>query len=103
MENKLTQNQMDHITNLMDRGELTAAQANVKKVRMARFEIIRGSLFREVRKALNQAVKSGELGHYRKTDTNPEVYFHPEFEYLAKQACREHQANKIKALSIVLV
>lgn len=65
-------------------GEITVAQANVAMVRAERFRVISGRVPAEVRKALNDAVKSGELGRLPKDGFKPETYFHPEFEYLAR-------------------
>lgn len=80
---KLNQNDLEYIQDLMARGGLTADQANVEMVRMARVRVINGSMPASVRNALNYAVKSGELAHKRKTGKKPEVYYHPNFEHLA--------------------
>lgn len=77
------QNDIEHLKDLMQRGELTADQANVQMVRDQRFRMVVNSLPAGVRKALNAAVKSGELGHMKKDGHKPECYFHPAFRYLA--------------------
>lgn len=80
---RLKQNHIEHLQDLMQRGELTAEQANVEKVKMARVQLIIGHMPSDVRKALNAAVKRGELGHIKKDGHKPEAYFHPHFEHLA--------------------
>lgn len=77
-----TQNDRDRILDLVDRGVLSADQGNVRMVRLERFRIVH-KLPSGVRKALNAAVKCGELGHMCKDGLKPEVYFHPTFRYLA--------------------
>lgn len=78
------QNDIEHLQDLMQKGELTADQANVQMVRNERFRMVVNSLPASLRKALNAAVRSGELGHMKKDGHKPECYFHPTFEYLAK-------------------
>ena len=77
------QNDIEHLKDMMQKGELTVDQANVQMVRDQRFRIVVNSLPAEVRKALNAAVKRGELGHMKKEGHKPECYFHPTFQYLA--------------------
>lgn len=78
------QNDIEHLQDLMQKGELTADQANVQMVRNERFRMVVNSLPASLRKALNAAVRSGELGHMKKDGHKPECYFHPTFEYLVK-------------------
>ena len=77
------QNDIEHLKDLIQKGELTADEANVQMVRYERFRMVVNSLPAAVRKALNAAVKRGELGHMKKDGHKPECYFHPTFEYLA--------------------
>lgn len=77
----------------MGRGQMTAAQANVELVRIQRFRLVTNSLPQDVRRALNQAVKAGTLGHMKKDGHKPECYFHPTFEFLANSARRQHEDN----------
>ncbi len=100
---KLTQNQMEHIQDQMAQGVLTADQANVEMVKTQRVRLIISKVPMSVRKALNAAVKTGELGHMVKTGYKPEAYYHPQFEYLAKQARCEHEHRTRAALIGVLV
>lgn len=96
---ELTQNQLEHLKDLMTRGKITADEANVQKVRMERVSLIRGSLPSQTRKALNAAVKEGQLVHFKKDVYKPEAYCHPSFDHMAKSERNKHAANTIKALS----
>ncbi|HEK3722017.1 hypothetical protein CDC26_14885 [Pseudomonas aeruginosa] len=80
------QNDMEHLKDLMQRGEMTVDQANVQIVRNERFRLVINGLPANVRKALNAAVKTGELGRLKKEGHKPECYFHPTFKYLAVEA-----------------
>ena len=95
----LSQNDLEHLQDLLKRGLITADQANVKKIQMARVQVIKGSLSANVRKALNAAVKNGELGHWRKEGQKPEVYFHLSFDYLATAERSKCEHKSIKAVS----
>ena len=72
------QNDIEHLIDLMDLGKMTADEANVQMVRNQRVEEVT-KLPREVRSALNKAVKEKKLGHLKKDGIKPEVYFHPDF------------------------
>ncbi|MEF3075199.1 hypothetical protein V2P20_09190 [Methylobacter sp. Wu1] len=98
---KFTQNQREHLQDLLERGEITADQANVEKVKMARVQLVTGRLPMQVRKALNEAVKRGEIGHMAKSGRKPEAYFNPSFEYMARQARNEHERSVLKALASI--
>ncbi|SDS78109.1 hypothetical protein SAMN05216496_2407 [Pseudomonas sp. Z003-0.4C(8344-21)] len=97
------QNDIEHLQDLMQKGELTADQANVQMVRNERFRMVVNSLPASLRKALNAAVRSGELGHMKKDGHKPECYFHPTFEYLAKaeRLKREQQVNSLRGTATV--
>lgn len=98
----LKQNDLEHLQNMLQRGEMTAEQANVEKVKMKRVQLVTCRMPQQVRAALNAAVKRGELGHMKKDGHKPEAYFHPTFEYLAKQERSEHAHNTLKALAGVI-
>ena len=51
---------------------------NVNMMRNQGVTIVRGSYPRFVRNELAQAVKAGNLGHFKKQGLLPEVYFHPD-------------------------
>lgn len=94
----LNQNDFEHIQDLMTRGNMTADQANIEIVRMARVRIIVNSLPASVRKALNSSVKSGGLKHKGKSGHKPEVYYHPDFEHLANTECNRIEKETLGAL-----
>lgn len=62
--------------NLMQTKQLAAAEANVLMVQIEGVRIVSGKIPAEVRKALNAAVKAGELGHIKKEGLRPEAYHH---------------------------
>lgn len=100
---KLTQNHIEHLQDLILRGEITADEANVEKVRMGRVQVITARLPAQVRKALNEAVKRNYLGHMKKDGNKPEVYYHPTFDYLARRARDDHEKNALIASAGILV
>lgn len=89
------QNNMEHIKDLLARGLINLAQANVMMVRAERVRLIQNSVPRDIRKHLNDAVKSGELGHMKKDGHKPECYYHPTFEFLAT-AERNRHSERVK-------
>ncbi|OPH61757.1 hypothetical protein BC351_00505 [Paenibacillus ferrarius] len=95
---KLTQNDIEWLIDMVQRGELTADQANVEKVRMARVQVV-SKLSSQVRKALNAAVKTGYLAHKKKEERKPEVYYHPDFEHMANEERNKHELEIISALA----
>ena len=74
----------EHLREQVREGVITAAEANVKVVRAERFHLVVGVIPRDVRSALNAAVKDGRLRRLPKDGAKPECYYHPDFEYLAK-------------------
>ena len=79
------QNDRERLADHLQRGLITVDDANVKMIRDERFRIVH-KLPRDVRKALNAAVKRGELGHMKRDGLKPEVYYHPTFRYMAIEA-----------------
>lgn len=69
----------------VDRGNITADQANVEIIRMMGVREINGRISRETRRSLMDAVKKGELGRIAKTTYSPEFFFHPNSEWRAKE------------------
>ena len=96
--NRLTQNHIEHIQNMVQLGNLTIDQANVEYVKIGRVKLIKNRMPASVRKALNAAVKTGELGHMKKDGLRPEAYFHPHFEHLAISD-RNNLEREIKRVS----
>lgn len=98
---KLTQNQLERLQDMIQRGEITAERANVEKVLMARVEVVT-SLPAQVRSALNAAVKAGELCHKKRDGRKPEVYYHPNFEHLANKERDRVEKQILKGLAGVI-
>lgn len=69
-------NAVDYAADQMQQGKINAAQANVLIVQMMGIRVIKGKLPADVRKALNEAVKAGELGRLAKDGLKPEIYHH---------------------------
>jgi hypothetical protein len=51
---------------------------NVEMIRTQGVRLIVGSVRREIRAELSDAVKQGLLGHMKKDGLRPETYFHPD-------------------------
>lgn len=98
----LNQNDLEHLKDMIQLGNMTADQANVEMVRMARVKVVRTRLPFDVRSALNGAVKNGYLGHKKKDGRKPEVYYHPDFEYLANSERNRVEKEVLDALVEVL-
>lgn len=98
---RLSQNDMERLSDQVHRGLMTAEQANIEKVRTQRVLLATGRIPADVRRALNAAVKRGELGHMKKDGDKPEAYYHPTFEYMAKAARAEHERSVVRALLAV--
>lgn len=99
---ELNQNNLEQLKDMLDRGEITALQANVEMVRMARVKVVVNSIPSQIRKALNEAVKAGELCHKKKDGRKPEVYYHPNFEYLANEERNRAEREMLEALVGIL-
>ena len=96
------QNDMERLKDQLARGLITAAEANVQKVRNERFLLVT-HLPRDVRSALNAAVRAGTLGHIKKEHLKPEAYFHPTFKYLAVAARNEYYRRAVLNLRRMFV
>ena len=98
----MNQNDLEHLEDMVQLGKMTVEQANIEMVRGNRVKVV-SKLPRDVRNALNSAVKDGLLKHKGKSGYMPEIYYHPEFEYLANAKRNEEAARAIKAISSVMV
>lgn len=94
---------LDTIKDDLHCGRITLAQANVQMVRAERVRLITNSVPRDVRKALNDAVKRGELGHVAKDGDKPEAYFHPTFEYMVPGERNEYADRKARDTAAALL
>ena len=99
---RVDQNSIEHIKDMVNLGKMTASQANVEIVRASRVFIV-SKLPRDVRSALNEAVRDGLLCHKKKDGLLPEVYYHPSFEYLVNGERSREAERAIKAISTVMV
>lgn len=99
---RLNQNDLEHLKDMMNLGKITALQANVEMVRMARVRVVVNSIPSQIRKALNEAVKAGELCHKKKDGRKPEVYYHPNFEHLANEERNRAERETLEALARVM-
>ena len=81
---------------------MTAVNRNVEMIRVEQFRIIKGSIPRQVRTALNAAVKAGLLGHLKKDGLKPEMYYHPEFAEIATAARDKSALDAIDILRRVM-
>lgn len=98
---ELNQNERIRIIDALETGKISADEANVEMVRSQRVRLIESPIPRDVRKALNNAVKVGTLGHKSKSGNKPEAYYHPRFEHLAKAERNEHKRAVERALLTV--
>lgn len=92
----------DVMIDQLQRGLITAAAANVQLVRAERVRVAR-KLSREIRQALNAAVKTGTLGHLKRDGLKPEVYYHPDFQYMAIEVRNQAVSRTISALQAVCI
>lgn len=99
---KLNQNDFEHIKDLLQRGEITSDQANVMMVLARRILLVTSPIPSNVRKALNDAVKRGELGRLKKDGHKPEAYYHPTFEYLVAGERNAHARSVLQSLAKVM-
>lgn len=97
----MTTSESEHLLERARRGELTAAEYNVEKVRLQRVHIVIGRLSAEVRGQLRAAVNGGALRHVPRSGLLPEAYYHPSFEYLVAAARNAHAQRAAVALSRV--
>lgn len=98
----ISQNIMESLIERVKRGEMTAAQANVEKVRAQRVLLVTTRIPMDVRKALNSAVKDGQLKRIKKSGHKPETYFHPEFEYMVAGQRNAHEREILAASRTIL-
>ena len=98
----LKQNDFETIKDLRHRGEITLDQAHVMMVRARRVLLVTSSIPADVRRALNTALKSGELARMKKEGRKPEAYYHPTFSHLARRERAAHESGIAAALAGVV-
>lgn len=96
------QNDITHLVDMVQQGKMTADEANVYQMRMDRVRLVTGRIPAGVRRALNAAVKRGELGHKKKDGHKPEAYYHPEFEFMVHGERMKHDRSVLMALAGVM-
>ena len=94
----ISQNDIEYLQDMVQRGEMTVAEANVELVLTERVRIVRGKLPKDIRDALNSAVKAGILGHMLRDKYFPECYYHPKFDYLARAERNKIAEETISAI-----
>ena len=94
---------LDTVKDLIERGKITTAQGNVLMVQMEGVRLIVNTVPRDVRAALNAAVKAGELGHLKKDGHKPEAYFHKNALDRAKEERGRVERSILGASRTVLV
>ena len=92
------QNIIERIKDKLSQGLIDADEANIQMVEDLRFKVIKNSLDRKTRTALNNAVKSGRLGRLKKEGFKPEVYYKTNFKHLAISERNQIERNSLNAL-----
>ena len=88
---ELRQNDLERIQDRLQQGIISLDEANIEIVKCQRVRLIKGRMPACIRKALNQAVKDGILGHMKKDNHKPECYYFKPFKHLADDArVKEH-------------
>ena len=96
---ELKQNDLEHIKDILQKGEITLEQAHVMMVMARRIMLVTSKVPSNVRKALNAAVKTCELGHVKKDGLKPEAYYNKTFEYLVAGERNAHARSVLTALA----
>jgi len=99
----IKQNDIEYLSDQVEIGKMTADRANIENVRLCRVKMILGSCPASVRKALNSAVKIGYLAHKKKEKYKPEVYYHPDFEYLANKERNDYESGVLENLRKICI
>ena len=95
------QNAVEYASDQMQQGKITASEANVLIVQIMGVRIVHNKLPKEVRTALNAAVKKGELGHIKKNGLKPEAYHHKNARGRALEEINREYREKIQGLKNV--
>lgn len=82
----------------MTRNGMSIDDANVEIVRMMGFRTVT-KLDRRTRSALMAAVKDGRIGRLPKKGVAPEVFFHPNSIFKAKEERQKHANAAIRAIA----
>ena len=94
---------MKTAANLLSIGELKSTdEANVYIVKLMGVKLVFGSIPADVRKALNAAVKTGELGHIKKDGLLIEAYHHKNARAEALEARQKYARKAVLAITKVV-
>jgi len=99
----MNQNNLEYLSDQVFTGKMTADKANIEKVRMNRVLLVIAPLSMAVRKALNSAVKIGYLAHLKKEPYLPEVYYHPDFKYMAIKERNDYSKRVLNSIKGCLI
>jgi hypothetical protein len=75
------------------------AETNVQLVLAQGVKLVVNRLPRDLRSALNKAVKESRLGHFKKDGAKPECYFRPESEFRAKEIRYQKECQAKQAVA----
>ena len=95
------QQALQYAKGVIDNG-MSAADANIELVRMMGVKVCTG-LDRSTRSALMAGVKEGRIGRLAKDGAKPEVFFHPNSVWRAKEVRNLVASNAARALLSVCV
>ncbi|MDD3465528.1 MAG: hypothetical protein PHE67_00145 [Campylobacterales bacterium] len=76
---------------------------NVRLIINEKYRLISNTIPRAVRKELNEAVKNGILGHFKKDGICKECYFFVSHEYAARNAIYNDAVGRLQSQGKVLV
>ena len=92
---------LGYAKDLISKG-MAPLDANVEVVRMMGVRIVEGKIPRDLRAAMNAAVKAGRLGRLPKDGLRPEAYHHPNARAKAIDMRNEAARQAIEAIRMVL-
>ena len=69
------QNAIEYVKDQMDKGIMSASEANVTLIKMVGYRVIAGKLTKDVRDALNNAVKNKEIGKLKSNGLKLAIYY----------------------------
>lgn len=101
---ELRQNYLERIQDKLQQGLISLDEANVEIVKCQRVRLIKGKVPANIRKALNQAVKDGVLGHMKKDNHKPECYYFKPFKHMADdERVKEHNKamDSLESLKVI--
>lgn len=98
---ELRQNYLERIQDKLQQGLISIDEANVEIVKCQRVRLIKGRMPANIRKALNQSVRDGVLGHMKKDGYKPECYYFKPFKYMADDERVKEHNKAIDSLKVI--